>query len=163
VHPTRSNEVSRSKLKEMPDLLYRRRNAIALAGIAVLLVGLGVAIGIDAGAGLAVVGLAALLLASVQPQLLAHLRSRQARRGAPHELPVDSVEGVRPDYGLRSGHVRHGLERVPAVRQAAADECEPPSRIAEARHADASRHAAADRVAVDGHADRALGVRQRLH
>src|SRR5436190_22297418 len=92
VHPTRSNEVSRSKLKEMPDLLYRRRNAIALAGIAVLLVGLGVAIGIDAGAGLAVVGLAALLLASVQPQLLAHLRSRQARRGAPRNGHVPGAD-----------------------------------------------------------------------
>ena len=80
----------------MPDLLSRRRNAIALTGIALLLVGLGVAIGIDAAAGLSLVGVAALLLASVQPQLLAHLRSRQARRRAPRNghVPVADAHDV---------------------------------------------------------------------
>jgi hypothetical protein len=76
----------------MPDLLYRKRNAIALVGLALLVVGLGVAIGIDAAAGLAVVGVAALVLASVQPQLLAHLRSRQARRRAPRNGHVPGAD-----------------------------------------------------------------------
>jgi hypothetical protein len=76
----------------MPDLLYRRRNAIALLGLALVLVGLGIAVGIDVVAGLAVVGVAALLLASVQPQLLAHLRSRQARRRAPRNGHVPGAD-----------------------------------------------------------------------
>jgi hypothetical protein len=57
-----------------------------------LAVGLGVAIAIDAAAGLAIVGVAALVLASVQPQLLAHLRSRQARRQAPRNGHVPGTD-----------------------------------------------------------------------
>jgi hypothetical protein len=65
------------------DVIYRRRRALRLGGLALLVAGLGVAIGVDAAAGLALVGVAALVLGSVQPLVLARWRSRQARRRAP--------------------------------------------------------------------------------
>lgn len=82
----------------MIDAIYRRRHRIQLAGLLVLLAGLGVAIGVEAAAGLALVGAAALLLAVVQPQLLAHLRSQQGRRRAPRNghLPGADADDVRP-------------------------------------------------------------------
>ena len=64
------------------ELLHRRRHRLRLLGLALLLAGLGVAIGIDAAAGLALVGLAALVLVPVQPLLLARMRSHAARRRA---------------------------------------------------------------------------------
>ena len=64
------------------ELLHRWRHHLRLTGLALLLAGLGVAIGIDATAGLAVVGLAAIVLVPVQPLLLARMRSRAARRRA---------------------------------------------------------------------------------
>ena len=64
------------------ELLHGWRHRLRLAGLALLLAGLGVAMGIDAAAGLALVGLAALVLVPVQPLLLARMRSRAARRRA---------------------------------------------------------------------------------
>jgi hypothetical protein len=64
------------------ELLHRQRHRLRLAGLALLFAGLGVAIGIDATAGFALVGLAALVLIPVQPLLLARMRSRAARRRA---------------------------------------------------------------------------------
>ena len=72
--------------------MYRHAHIVRLVGVALLFAGLGVAIGIDAVAGLSVVGLAALVLASVQPQLLAHIRSRQARRRAPRNGHVPGAD-----------------------------------------------------------------------
>jgi hypothetical protein len=77
------------------EFVYRRRHAVRLAGLALLAAGLGIAIGISAAAGLALAGVAALVLAAVQPQLLAPLRSRQARRRAPkngHGPDADDVD-----------------------------------------------------------------------
>jgi predicted Kef-type K+ transport protein len=65
------------------DLIYASRHALRLGGLALLIAGLGVAIGIDAAAGLSLVALGAVLLALVQPLVLARMRSRQARRRAP--------------------------------------------------------------------------------
>jgi hypothetical protein len=76
----------------MLDLIYRWRHSLALAGLALLIGGLGVAIGIDAVAGLVLVGVAALVLLSVQPQLMAHLRSRQLRRRAPRNGHVPGAD-----------------------------------------------------------------------
>jgi hypothetical protein len=72
--------------------MYSRRNTLRLIGLALLFTGLGVAVGVDVVAGLAVVGLAALVLASVQPQLLAHIRSRRARRRAPRNGHVPGAD-----------------------------------------------------------------------
>ena len=65
------------------DLIYASRHALRLGGLAVLAAGLGVAIAIDSDAGLGLVVLGAVILALVQPLLLARMRSRQARRRAP--------------------------------------------------------------------------------
>jgi membrane protein implicated in regulation of membrane protease activity len=65
------------------DLIYRTRHALRLGGLALLVVGLAVTIGIDTAAGLGLVALAAVVLALVQPLVLARMRSRQARRRAP--------------------------------------------------------------------------------
>jgi hypothetical protein len=65
------------------DWIYRHRHTLGLSGLALLAAGLAIAIGIDAAAGLAMVGAAALVLAAVQPLLLARIRSREARRRAP--------------------------------------------------------------------------------
>ncbi|HEY1596162.1 MAG TPA: hypothetical protein VGF74_12250 [Thermoleophilaceae bacterium] len=66
----------------MVEFVYKRRNSLRLAGLALLVAGLGIAIGISAVAGLVLIALAALILAAVQPLLMAHVRSRQARRRA---------------------------------------------------------------------------------
>ncbi len=82
----------------MIDWVYRNRHRIQLAGLLLVVCGLGVAIGIEVAAGLAIVGAAALLLAAVQPQLLARLRSRQGRRRAPRNghLPGTDTDDVKP-------------------------------------------------------------------
>jgi len=82
----------------MIDLLYRNRHRIQLAGLLLVLSGLGVAIGVDAAAGLGIVAAAALVLVSVQPQLLAHLRSRQGRRRAPRNghMPGADADDANP-------------------------------------------------------------------
>ncbi|HKN94717.1 MAG TPA: hypothetical protein VJU60_10325 [Thermoleophilaceae bacterium] len=78
--------------------VYRNRHRIQLAGLVLVVAGLAVAIGIEAAAGLAIVGAAALLLVAVQPQLLAHLRSRQGRRRAPRNghMPGADADDVSP-------------------------------------------------------------------
>jgi predicted Kef-type K+ transport protein len=82
----------------MTDWVYRNRHRIQLAGLVMVVAGLGVAIGLEVAAGLAIVGAAALLFVTVQPQLLAHLRSRQGRRRAPRNghLPGADADDVRP-------------------------------------------------------------------
>ncbi|HEY2601868.1 MAG TPA: hypothetical protein VGI67_09945 [Thermoleophilaceae bacterium] len=65
------------------DRVYRRRHMLRLLGLSLLVSGLGVATGFDSVVGLALIGVAAIVLALVQPQLLAHVQSRQARRRAP--------------------------------------------------------------------------------
>jgi hypothetical protein len=65
------------------DAIYRTRHALRLAGLVLLLAGLGVAVGVDASAGLVMVGFGALVLVPVQPQLLGRMRAREARRRAP--------------------------------------------------------------------------------
>ena len=67
----------------MFDRIYAKRHALRLSGLTALIAGLAVAIGIDSRAGLGLVALAAVLLALVQPFVLARMRSRQARRRAP--------------------------------------------------------------------------------
>jgi len=67
----------------MVEFVYKRRQLFRLGGIALLVAGLCIGIAFDEAAGFVVMGIAALVLLSVQPQLLAHLRSRQARRRAP--------------------------------------------------------------------------------
>jgi predicted Kef-type K+ transport protein len=74
----------RHRFRLVVEFVYRRRHTLRIAGLGLLIAGLGVAIGLDAAAGLVLVGAAALLLACSQPLLLAHLRYRQARRQAPH-------------------------------------------------------------------------------
>jgi hypothetical protein len=83
------------------DVIYSRRHAIRLAGLALLVVGLGVAIGIDAVAGLVLVAIAALVLVPVQPLLLARMRSAQARRRAPRNghVPGADAHDVEPPSG----------------------------------------------------------------
>jgi len=76
----------------MLDLIYRRRHFLRLAGLALLVAGLGVAIGIDAAAGLVLIGVAALVLLSVQPLLLARIRSRELRRRAPRNGHVPGAD-----------------------------------------------------------------------
>jgi hypothetical protein len=68
----------------MGEFVYKSRHTLRLFGLALLVAGLGIAIGISEVAGLVVIGVAALVLVSVQPLLLAHLRSRQARMRAPN-------------------------------------------------------------------------------
>jgi hypothetical protein len=67
----------------MVEFVYKRRHVFRLCGIAVLVAGLCIGIAFDEAGGLGLIGVAALVLLAVQPQLLAHLRSRQARRRAP--------------------------------------------------------------------------------
>jgi predicted Kef-type K+ transport protein len=74
------------------DRVYRHRHVLQLIGLGLLVAGLGVAIGVDAAAGIALIGAAALLLALVQPLLLARLRSSQARRRAPTNGHVADAE-----------------------------------------------------------------------
>jgi uncharacterized membrane protein YhiD involved in acid resistance len=76
----------------MFDWIYGRRHVLGLVGLALLFAGLGVAIGIDAAAGFALVGVAALVLALVQPLLLAQMRSREARRRAPRNGHVPDAD-----------------------------------------------------------------------
>jgi len=76
----------------MLDLIYRHRHFLRLAGLALLVAGLGVAIGIDAAAGLVLIGVAALVLLSVQPLLLARIRSRELRRRAPRNGHVPGAD-----------------------------------------------------------------------
>jgi hypothetical protein len=75
------------------EFVYRRKRLLRGAGLALLAAGLGVATAIDAVAGIALVGAAAVLLAATQPLLLAHLRYRRARRAARgngHRTGVDA-------------------------------------------------------------------------
>ena len=67
----------------MVEFVYKRRHVLRLCGIGLCVAGLCIAIAYSALAGTAVFVVGALVLASVQPLLLAHLRSRQARRRAP--------------------------------------------------------------------------------
>jgi hypothetical protein len=83
-NPTRYARMIRPRFKLVVEFVYRRRHVLRIAGLALLMAGLGVAIGLDAVAGFALIGAAALLLACAQPLLLAHLRYRQARRQAPN-------------------------------------------------------------------------------
>jgi hypothetical protein len=83
IHPTRSGAVARFNLGTVDDLIYRRRHGLRLTGLALLAAGLAIAIGVDSAAGLAVVGLGALVLLVVQPLILARARARAARRRAP--------------------------------------------------------------------------------
>jgi hypothetical protein len=64
------------------EFVYRRRHALRLAGLALLAAGIGVAIGLSALAGWALIGAAALVLASVQPLLLAQIRHRHVHKRA---------------------------------------------------------------------------------
>lgn len=87
----------------MIDAIFRHRHTIQLAGLLLVLAGLGVAIGFEEVAGLVMVGAAALLLAVVQPQLLAQLRSRQGRRRAPRNghVPGADADDVKPQSRSR--------------------------------------------------------------
>jgi len=76
----------------MLDLIYRRRHFLRLAGLALLVAGACVAIGVDAVAGLVLVGVAALVLLPVQPLVLARIRSRQMRRRAPRNGHVPGAD-----------------------------------------------------------------------
>lgn len=67
----------------MVEFVYARRQTLRLVGLALLAAGIGVAIGISPVAGWILIGMAALVLAAVQPLLLAQIRHRQARRRAP--------------------------------------------------------------------------------
>jgi len=67
----------------MVEFVYTRRNSLRLIGIGVSVAGLCIAITFSELAGTIVFVVGALVLASVQPLLLAHLRSKQARRRAP--------------------------------------------------------------------------------
>jgi uncharacterized membrane protein YhiD involved in acid resistance len=76
------------------EFVYRRQQALRLAGLALLAAGVGVAIGIDVVAGAVLIAMAALILACVQPLLLAHLRHRRARHVARSN---GHGPGVHPD------------------------------------------------------------------
>ena len=67
----------------MIDALYRRRHALRILGLVLLVAGLPLIASLDEAAGVALVATAAVVLASVQPTILAHVRSRRARRLAP--------------------------------------------------------------------------------
>lgn len=67
----------------MLDLVFRRRHAVRLAGLALLVAGIALAAGIAVPAGIVLIALAAIVLALVQPQILARVRSRRAQRLAP--------------------------------------------------------------------------------
>jgi hypothetical protein len=67
----------------MVEFVYKRRHVLRLGGLALLVAALCIGIAFDEVGGLVLMGVAALVLLPVQPQLLAHLRSRQARRRAP--------------------------------------------------------------------------------
>jgi hypothetical protein len=68
----------------MGEFVYKRRHTLRLVGLALFVAGLGTAIGISEVAGFVLIGVAAVVLGSVQPLLLAHVRSRQARLRAPN-------------------------------------------------------------------------------
>jgi hypothetical protein len=78
------------------EFVYKRRQGLRLLGLALLAAGIGVAIGISALAGWILVGAAALVLASVQPLLLAHIRYRQAHRRAPQNGHGADPEDLEP-------------------------------------------------------------------
>jgi len=82
----------------MVEFVYKRRHVLRLGGIALLVAGLCTGIAFDEVGGLVLIGLAALVLLAVQPQLLAHLRSRQAGRRAPqngHGADADDFDAPR--------------------------------------------------------------------
>jgi hypothetical protein len=62
------------------EFVYRRQQALRLAGLGLLAAGVGMVIGIDVIAGAVLIAIAAVILACVQPLLLAHRRHRRARR-----------------------------------------------------------------------------------
>ena len=64
------------------EQIHRRRHAVRLIGLALLVVGLAVALAFDAVAGLALVAASAVPLALVQPQILALVRSRSVSKVA---------------------------------------------------------------------------------
>jgi uncharacterized protein (DUF58 family) len=72
---------------------------LRLAGLLLLAAGLGIAIGISAVAGLVLIALAALILAAVQPLLMAHLRSRQVKRRAQNNGHGPATGGDDVDLG----------------------------------------------------------------
>lgn len=80
----------------MVEFVYKRRQGLRLLGLALLAAGIAVAIGISALAGWILIGVAALVLAAVQPLLLAHIRYRQAHRRAPHNGHGADPEDVEP-------------------------------------------------------------------
>ena len=67
----------------MIDRLFRHRHALRSAGLTLLAAGLALVLLVGADAGLPVVAAAVVLLASVQPLILAWLRSRAVRHVAP--------------------------------------------------------------------------------
>jgi hypothetical protein len=79
----------------MVKALYRHRHALRLAGLGLLAAGLAIALAVDPLAGLIIVAGAVPPLALSQPLVLAHARSRSARRVAStngHQAPADPDE-----------------------------------------------------------------------
>jgi hypothetical protein len=62
--------------------IHAHRQAVRLCGLALLIAGLAVLVAFDAVAGGALIAASVLLLALVQPQILARARSRAARKVA---------------------------------------------------------------------------------
>lgn len=80
----------------MVEFVYSRRHALRIGGLALLVAGIGVAIAISEVAGWALIGAAALVLAAVQPLLLAHIRYRQAQERAPQNGQGADAEDLEP-------------------------------------------------------------------
>jgi hypothetical protein len=79
----------------MVKALYRHRHALRLAGLGLLAAGLATALAVDPLAGVILIAAAVPPLALTQPLVLAHARSRSARRVAStngHQPPADPDE-----------------------------------------------------------------------